>query len=194
MVMVINLVASKIAKNIGIISRIAYLLPAYIFKTLYYSMIYPYLSYCNLIWASNYSSRLQRINVLQNRFIRIICRKTKLDTPLNTNCIQILSIKNINALQINLFMFKYSRNQLPICFNNYFTNTCSVNPYKIRTNLNLRPIFCRTRARQFSLKYLGPQTWNFTPLEIRSLASIRGFKKNYIDYLLGSKSIMQTNY
>src|SRR6218665_1143286 len=53
-------VASKISKNIGIISRIAYLIPTNVRLTLYYSLIYPYIAYCNIIWASNYKSRLYR--------------------------------------------------------------------------------------------------------------------------------------
>jgi len=61
----IEQIALKIAKNIGILKRISYLLPKNIMLTLYYSMIYPYIAYCNMIWASNYNSRLHRINVLQ---------------------------------------------------------------------------------------------------------------------------------
>ena len=31
----------------------------------YYSLIHPYLSYCNVVWASNYDSRLVRLTLLQ---------------------------------------------------------------------------------------------------------------------------------
>src|SRR6218665_2459209 len=34
--------------NLGVISRIAYLLPSNIRLNLYYSLIYPYFSYCNI--------------------------------------------------------------------------------------------------------------------------------------------------
>src|SRR6218665_2501554 len=40
--------------------------------TLYYSLIYPYIAYCNIIWASNYKSRLYRLKILQKRSVRII--------------------------------------------------------------------------------------------------------------------------
>ena len=45
----INYISKKIAKNIGIITRISYLLPNTIRLQLYYSLVYPYLTYCNLI-------------------------------------------------------------------------------------------------------------------------------------------------
>ena len=53
-------VASKISKSIGIIPRIAYLITTNVRLTLYYSLIYPYIVYCNIIRASNYKSRLYR--------------------------------------------------------------------------------------------------------------------------------------
>jgi len=65
-------ISSKIAKNIGILSRISYLLPSYTRITLYYSLIYPYLSYCNMVWASTYKSRLHSLTVLQKRAVRFI--------------------------------------------------------------------------------------------------------------------------
>jgi len=49
----------KIAKNIGVIHRISRLLPQSIKLSLYYALVYPCLSYCNLIWAVNNSSRLK---------------------------------------------------------------------------------------------------------------------------------------
>jgi len=45
----INKISLKIAKNIGIISRISYLLPINILINLYYALVYPYFSYCNLV-------------------------------------------------------------------------------------------------------------------------------------------------
>ena len=57
-------ISTKIAKNIGILSRISYLLPCNILINLYYSLIYPYLAYCNIAWGSTYHSRLKRLIVL----------------------------------------------------------------------------------------------------------------------------------
>src|SRR6218665_28884 len=50
----ISSVSSKVAKNIGILSRLSYLLPIHILTSLYYAMVHPYLSYCSIIWASDY--------------------------------------------------------------------------------------------------------------------------------------------
>ena len=37
-----------------------------------YSLIYPYLSYCNMVWASTYKSRLHGLTILQKRAVRFL--------------------------------------------------------------------------------------------------------------------------
>src|SRR6218665_3699619 len=57
----IKTISNKITKNVGIIARSSHLLPLTIRIKLYYFLIFPYLSYCNVVWASNYESRLSRL-------------------------------------------------------------------------------------------------------------------------------------
>ena len=46
----ISTVARKISKRIGIIYKASLCLPTSSLCTLYYSLIYPYLVYCNSVW------------------------------------------------------------------------------------------------------------------------------------------------
>ena len=59
-----------IAKNIGIISRIRPFINTKTALLLYFSLIYPYVTYCNIVRASTY--HLDRLNVLQKLIIRIV--------------------------------------------------------------------------------------------------------------------------
>ena len=69
----ISYIASKIlkkflycySKSIGIILRSSSYLFKSSLKTLYYGLVYPYLQYCNIVWASTYQSNLNRIVILQ---------------------------------------------------------------------------------------------------------------------------------
>jgi len=70
----INLISAKAAKSIGIITRISSLIPKKILLNLYYSLVYPYLSYGNLVWASNYKSKLLRLHLLQKRIVRVVAK------------------------------------------------------------------------------------------------------------------------
>jgi len=56
-------------KNIGIMSKVGQFLTKEVIKTLYYTLVYPYFHYCNIIWANNYPSRLTRTEILQKRAV-----------------------------------------------------------------------------------------------------------------------------
>ena len=113
-------IQNLIAKNIGIISRIRPFITK-IALLLYFSLIYPYLTYCNIVWASTYHSHLDRLNILQKRIIRVVfllpfLSSTK-STFVNNN---LLNIYQIHSLQIALFMFSYDHNALPKIFTGFF--------------------------------------------------------------------------
>ena len=55
-----SLVASKLSKSIGIIHKSRFFLSTQSLRTLYNSMILPYLYYCNLAWGGTYKTNLQR--------------------------------------------------------------------------------------------------------------------------------------
>src|SRR6218665_2527213 len=60
----VALISKKISKNIGIIDRIKYCLSTQNLFNLYYTLIFPYLSYCNIVWGCNYKSSLNRLYTL----------------------------------------------------------------------------------------------------------------------------------
>ena len=67
----INHVTMKVAKMTGIIAKARHFLPLKTLLTLY-TMIYPYLTHCNIVWASTYPTRLKPILRTQKKLIRII--------------------------------------------------------------------------------------------------------------------------
>ena len=68
----ISHVCEKISKSIGVIYRAHLYLLASTKLSLYYTLIYPYLSYCNTAWSSTYVSNLSRIFLLQKRIVRVL--------------------------------------------------------------------------------------------------------------------------
>ena len=69
-----NFIAAKISKSVRLLYKAKHYLHSKSFLTLYYALIYPYLTYCNLIWASTYVTNLQRIYLLQKRAVRAISK------------------------------------------------------------------------------------------------------------------------
>ena len=115
--------SKKIYKSIGIIRKVSHLVSKQCLLTLYYSLIYPHLSYCNIVWGSTFTTTLKKILTLQNRFVRLASGSVWDATaaPLFKN-LHILTIYDINNYQICTFMYKIFSLQenVPEHFRTYF--------------------------------------------------------------------------
>ena len=63
----INFITNKISKLSGIIARLRHYVGIKILRDIYFTLIYPYITYCNIVWGSNYSSRLQNLHKVQKK-------------------------------------------------------------------------------------------------------------------------------
>ena len=128
----ISQVARKISKSIGIIHKASFSLSKSSLLKLYYSLVYPYLQYCLIVWGSTYATNLKRIVLLQKRIIRIINKET------------------FNAHTDPLFaevkILKFEKIYL------YQLGTCHSDLYHIP--------FCGTNIRKFSVSYQAPKFFN----------------------------------
>ena len=68
----INHVAMKISKLTGIIAKARHYLPLKTLQNIDYTMIYPYLMYCNAVWTNTYPTRLRPIYMIQKKIVRIV--------------------------------------------------------------------------------------------------------------------------
>lgn len=94
---------------------------------LYYSMLYPYINYCNVAWASTHPTNLESIFRLQKRALRIIfCVNRRHPSQSLFAQASILSVYQVNQLQIALFVYSAIKKLFPqhlcniIIFNNEF--------------------------------------------------------------------------
>ena len=70
----IDFVSKKISKSVGIIAEASFYLSAQTLMTLYYSLVYPFITYCKVAWSSTYCSNLNCIYLLQKRLLRLITK------------------------------------------------------------------------------------------------------------------------
>ena len=69
----IDIVINKISKTLGILCKVRHLLPLVGTRTLYMSLVEPYINYCNLVWAQPEPTvYLDRIFRIQKKYCRII--------------------------------------------------------------------------------------------------------------------------
>ena len=60
----IDHVAKKVKKNIGVLAKARKFLNKKTMCSLYYTFIYPYLTYCNSVWAIAANSYLTKLHIL----------------------------------------------------------------------------------------------------------------------------------
>ena len=96
----ISYVASRISRSNGIIAKLRHFLTLSQMKQLYYSIIYPYISYAILAWGIAYKSHIKKLQTKQNHAIRLIFfartlgKLTESALPL-FNLLDVLTVNNV---------------------------------------------------------------------------------------------------
>ena len=133
----ISYVARKISKSVGIIYKLSFFLSKSTLRKLYFSLVYPYLQYCIIVWGSTYPTNLNRIILLQKRIIRIL-DKQPFDAHTDPLFIKlkILKFDWIYLYHLGKFMYQYHNGLLPRSFDNLYQLS-----------------FCRTNIRREVMTY-----------------------------------------
>ena len=107
-------VKNKISKGIGIIYKARSVLSKTSLVSLYYSYVYPYLTYCNEAWGCAMQTHLHPLFLLQKKIIRLITFSTYLahTCPIFLN-LQLLPLEKRFFSRVRLVMFKCSNKLLP---------------------------------------------------------------------------------
>ena len=157
----INYIAGKIARGIGMLIKARQFLNKVGLMSLYYSFIYPYLTYCNHIWGATYKTRLKRLVILQNKAIRVLAQagnRTSSD-PLYKK-LNIMKLENINTYLIGRFMFCVSIDKVPQLFGSLFRKNNEFHNYETRSAHHLHLPSVKLDLSKTGIKYRGAIVWN----------------------------------
>ena len=177
-------ISGKIAKSLGILKKVKHSLNRKTLVMLYYTLIYPYLSYCHLIWGKTAALHLEKLVKIQKKAVRAITR-----SPFDTHAaplfreLDVLPVEEIYHYQCALFIFKCIKGLHPPHFQRVF-NPLQSHPPDLRAgprSLALRTPFCRTSLKQKCLHYQSIKFLNefLTPLNILETSStLHHFKKS----------------
>ena len=182
----INLICSKIAKNIGIMAKARSTFNEKTLVSLYYSFIYPYLNYCIHVWGSAFQTHLNKIFLLQKRVVRIIAgvnRRTHCKPLFET--LGILPLSDIFKYNVSLFMYKFHHKKLPRIFN-IFQKNSEIHGHNTRQREMLHLPQPSTEYGRRSFRYRGVLIWNDIYEKLDVNIKIGTFKKNLKTHLLKS--------
>jgi hypothetical protein len=188
----ISELSKKIAKSVGILSKLRHYLNTDILISIYYSLIYSFIIYGIEIWGQTYVSYLKPISTLLKKTVRIItfsdyrCHSEQIFKLLN-----LLKFSDLISLSLLKFVFRWKNKLLPACFANYYDFLSDTHSHQTRQSSNDNIFLTHKRSDQFgrrSIKYSGALLWNLVPYEIKSSSSLSIFSKKIKQYMIDGYS------
>ena len=172
-------VSNKISKATGVIIK-PRILGKKALLSEYYSLIYPYLTYCCQVWGATFLYNIEILNRLQKKVIRIICSETKYaHTESLFKELKTLDVTNIYNYLVGQFMYRNHNNLLPDLFDSYFTNNRTTHYYETRQRNFFRILEYKTNLGKRSIRYTGVKMWiEVIESKIDVECSLSVFKQN----------------
>ena len=170
----ISHIVGKISKITGVFYKLKPFVPREILVNLYYSLVYPHLTYCILVWGGTYRTHLFNIELIQKKLVRIITNSEYLahSKPLFHQT-GILKIYELYEYHLGIFAFKNQSN---------FSHT--THNYATRNAGLFVPTFNRLTVSQRSLWYAAPNYYNSLPADLKNCNTIGVFKRKLKTFLL----------
>ena len=155
---------------------------------LYYSLVYHYLSNCNVIWGNTFKTHLKPITSLQRKALR--CLNFLNHNDFSTDALM-LELKLIKFCDLNKYLtcqltHKLNYGLVAKVFNDYFTCNSYVHDYNTRLREGFHEPEIGNDYGKRTLQYNGCLLWNKIILLNVSYDCSRGSFKHTIRYNLSS--------
>ena len=154
-------VANKVSRGLGMIIKARNYLNTKGLITLYYTFVYPYLTYCNHIWGNIYQSNLKHLCILQNKILRIIAGvKPRVSAGPLYESLGIIKLDDINKYLIARFMYRFCVDMVPRLFSSFFVRNYNVSSYGLRNANCFHLPIVTTDLGKNGIRYRGPLVFN----------------------------------
>lgn len=185
----IQYIQNKLSSSLYILNKVKHILPQKYLLTLYYSLIYPYLTYGLTLWGGTHKTYTNKILVLQKKLVRAIHKAIYND---HTNSlfmnIGILKLPELYSWYIANFMYRYTNGMLPRSLDNIFITHQSVHNYSTRNQSNMSVPLHRSSAAYNSQFHVGPITWNKLQNDLKNITTLSSFKRKLKSNLIATYS------
>ena len=177
-------IKSKLAKSVGILYRLRYMLPTCTLLTLYHSLILPHMNYVIEAWQSAPNYLKQEVFILQKKAIRAIYH-----LPYNSHTHE--SFKDSGLLKLDdLIKIRLCTQIYEAIHSNDHSLSSFIKTHQENTARNTRnmkklmlPFFRKSRS-QAGFLYSGIKEWNELPESVKNSRSQNAFKSRIKKYFL----------
>ena len=181
----IDKVISKVSKSLALMRGMKNVLNQEDLKTMYYSFIYPHLTYAVEVWGHAKKGILARIEKLQKKFVCCVSKAHYLDHTLQLfKKLHILKINDLSELLILKQMHMYNKNCVPVPISELFTRNERIHQYNTRRRSNPQVYKCKTAIAKKGFVYLGTHLWFTTYRDFETIQETKTFVKKYSETCL----------
>ena len=199
-------VALKVSRGLGVIAKLKPFLKDNLIRTIYFSVVYSHLYYGIQAWGSADLIVRNKLNILQNKAVRILSGKQYFQIygqepgPLPSSeplykKLEILKFDDIFKLSIANFVFSTLTSESPPIFDEWFRYDHEVHGHSTRASTDvIRENYFDVGYAQQSftlhtkganndygrkmIQVMGPLIWNGIPEDIQEAGTILTFKKH----------------
>lgn len=180
----VDYMCRKLGKKIGYFNRISSRLSGLSKRMVYNSIIYPQFSYCISLLSYCNKEDIHRIQILQNRAMRVLLGCNRY-TPVRVMCCE-LGFLNVDQLVLEanlMFIYKILNDLTPTFFKEQLVKRGDMMSYNLRTGNEYHVPKFKSNFLMKSLFISGVMSYNCLPTNVKRSANVKEFKYNIRLYL-----------
>ncbi len=178
-------VLSKVSKSLALIKGISQVVGETELKTLYYSLVYPHLTYGVEVWGNAIKTLTDRVEKIQKRAVRCVARAHYLEHTLPLfDKLHILRFCDLVELCILKQMHLYRTGNTPKPIVELFTRNEEIHQYNTRHKQDPRAHKWNTAIAKRGFVSQGSNLWSKVHAEYKEIVSTNTFLKRYKKSLL----------
>ena len=175
----ISSVCTKVSRSLAVMKKMSNCVPHLVLKTLYFSLVYPYVMYGLEVWGGSGKTQIKRLISLLDRCVKLLNDATGGGTVDYHRC-NLLTFDEMYKCCCLAKMYKYFVRGTSSYFFSRFEG-CEVGHnietrFNLNSNLNIPPVFASKFLNSFLVNSV--KFWNTLPLEIKKINSLIKFKKS----------------
>ena len=187
----INKVKSEIIKFSSIFAKLRHFVPKQCLLTLYDSLVTSKIGYGLEAYGSTETKKLNELQVLQNRILKIIHFKDR-KYPTNRlhkelNIVKVHDLFRIKILKI-MHQVHFSKERLPEVFKNYFKTNENSHKYETRQKSDYKIFKSNKKWRNCTVQNVGARMWNNLPPALKSISKQKNFSKKLKESIISTYS------
>lgn len=158
----INTISTNISRGVGILSKLKHYLPKHILRSLYFTLIYPHLTYCITVWSGTAAYNIKKLFVLQKRAIRHISSADYNDhTSKLFASLKLLKLPDLVKVHLATFAYRSINGYNPPTCKNLFTVNREIHDYNTRQAGHIHRLFPHSNLGKQSIRYRANTCWNY---------------------------------